>query len=73
MQAASTQNTGRPTVNPLLLEQVGPVAVPHTSRTISLLVSEAEYQRLRGMRRQTSAGRGEPIDRRLAELLDACY
>ena len=41
-----------------------------TSRTIPVMVSEAEYQRLRGVRGDAAAP--EPIDRRLAELLDDC-
>lgn len=42
-----------------------------TSRTIPVMVSAAEYQRLRGARQRLPAAR-EPLDPKLVKLLDEC-
>lgn len=72
MHAAALRKTQNPGINPMFLEQSGMVAAPRTSRNIPVMVSQAEYQRLRGARRTASVAH-EPIDQKLAALLDSCY
>ena len=72
MQPSSIRRATHTVRNPLSLGEPTSLAAGATSRTIPLMVSHAEYQRLRGSQRKPVAAQ-EPIDRKLAELLDSCY